>query len=94
MRQVILYPGEEGYWVIECSSLPGCISQGKTKEDPVKNIREAIEAMFSLSNKMVCLSRQSGLMQSCSPYERLALPQRIVAAFAVTFASKSLGSGG
>ncbi|MGC2528574.1 MAG: type II toxin-antitoxin system HicB family antitoxin [Candidatus Acidiferrum sp.] len=43
MRQVILYPGEDGYWVVECPSLPGCISQGKTKEEAVRNIREAIE---------------------------------------------------
>jgi predicted RNase H-like HicB family nuclease len=43
MRQVILYPGEDGYWVIECPSLPGCISQGKTKEEAIQNIREAIE---------------------------------------------------
>jgi predicted RNase H-like HicB family nuclease len=40
---VILYPGENGYWVVECPSLPGCISQGKTKEEGVQNIREAIE---------------------------------------------------
>ncbi len=44
MRQVIIYPGEIGYWVAECPSLPGCISQGKTKEDTIQNIREAIEA--------------------------------------------------
>ena len=31
MRQVILYPGEDGYWVVECPSLPGCISQGEDK---------------------------------------------------------------
>jgi len=43
MRQVVLYPGENGYWVSECPSLPGCISQGKTKEEAVQNIREAIE---------------------------------------------------
>ena len=43
MRQVILHPGENGYWVVECPSLPGCISQGKTKEEAVQNIREAIE---------------------------------------------------
>ncbi len=43
MRQVILYPGEDGYWVAECPSLPGCVSQGKTKEEAITNIREAIE---------------------------------------------------
>jgi predicted RNase H-like HicB family nuclease len=39
----MLYPGEDGYWVVECPSLPGCISQGKTKEEAVQNICEAIE---------------------------------------------------
>jgi predicted RNase H-like HicB family nuclease len=43
MRQVILYPGEDGYWVVECLSLPGCISQGRTKEEALTNIKEAIE---------------------------------------------------
>ena len=43
MRQVIVYPGEDGYWVVECPSLPGCISQGKTTEEALANIQEAIE---------------------------------------------------
>ena len=43
MRQVLLYPGEDGYWIAECPSLPGCISQGETRETAVQNIREAIE---------------------------------------------------
>lgn len=43
MRQVLIYPGEDGFWVAECPSLPGCISQGETKESAVSNIREAIE---------------------------------------------------
>jgi predicted RNase H-like HicB family nuclease len=43
MRQVVLYRGEDKYWVVECPSLPGCISQGKTKEEAIDNIREAIQ---------------------------------------------------
>lgn len=43
MRQVILYPGEDGFWVAECPSLPGCVSQGQTKEEALTNVREAIE---------------------------------------------------
>lgn len=43
MRQVIIYSGEDGYWIAECPSLPGCISQGATKEETVVNIRQAIE---------------------------------------------------
>ena len=42
MRQVVIYPGEDGWWVAECPSLPGCISQGKTKEEAIANIKEAI----------------------------------------------------
>jgi len=43
MRQVILYCGEDEYWVAECPSLPGCISQGKNKEEALNNIKQAIE---------------------------------------------------
>ena len=42
MRKVILYPGEDGYIVAECPSLPGCISQGKNRIKAVENIKEAI----------------------------------------------------
>jgi predicted RNase H-like HicB family nuclease len=43
MRQVLIYRGEDGYWVAECPSLPGCISQGETRDQAITNIREAIE---------------------------------------------------
>jgi len=42
MRQVVLHPGEDGYWVTEVPSLPGCISQGQTREEALTNIRDAI----------------------------------------------------
>lgn len=43
MREVVLYRGQDGYWIVECPSLPGCVSQGKTKAEAIANIREAIE---------------------------------------------------
>jgi len=43
MRQIVIYPGEDGYWIAECPSLPGCLSQGFTREDAIRNIKEAIE---------------------------------------------------
>lgn len=43
MRQVIISKGEDGFWIAECPSLPGCISQGETKELALNNIKEAIE---------------------------------------------------
>ena len=48
MRQVILYPGEDGYWVVECPSLPGCISQGESRAAAIANIKEAIELYLSV----------------------------------------------
>lgn len=45
MRQVILYPDhEDGGWVAEVPSLPGCVSQGETREDALNNVRDAIQA--------------------------------------------------
>lgn len=42
MRQVILYKDEDGVWIVECPSLKGCVSQGKTKHEALLNIKEAI----------------------------------------------------
>ena len=42
MRQVIVYSGEDGYFIAECPSLPGCISQGMSREEAIANIKEAI----------------------------------------------------
>ena len=41
-RRVLLYPGEDGYVVAEVPSLPGCVSQGKTRDEALLNVREAI----------------------------------------------------
>jgi len=41
-RQVILHPAEEGGYWVEVPSLPGCFSQGETKEEALENIKEAI----------------------------------------------------
>jgi len=33
---------EDGMWVVQCPSIPGCVSQGKTREEALENIRDAI----------------------------------------------------
>jgi predicted RNase H-like HicB family nuclease len=33
---------EDGAWIVECPAVPGCISQGKTRDEAMANIREAI----------------------------------------------------
>jgi predicted RNase H-like HicB family nuclease len=39
---VTLERGEDGWIVAECPSIPGCVSQGRTEEEALENIKEAI----------------------------------------------------
>jgi predicted RNase H-like HicB family nuclease len=34
---------EDGYWIVECPSIPGCFSQGDTREEAIVNIKDAIK---------------------------------------------------
>lgn len=44
-RHVLLHRDEEGWWVAECPSLEGCSSQGRTRDEAIANIREAIQGV-------------------------------------------------
>lgn len=39
---------EDGVWVVECPSIPGCVSQGQTKDDALANIQDAIRACLEV----------------------------------------------
>ncbi len=41
--KVVMEPSDEGGYTVIVPALPGCISEGDTKEEAIKNIREAIE---------------------------------------------------
>jgi predicted RNase H-like HicB family nuclease len=41
---ITLEIAEDGWIVVECPALPGCVSQGKNEEEAINNIREAITA--------------------------------------------------
>ena len=41
--KVIIELGEDGYFVAHCPSLKSCWSQGKTREEALRNVREAID---------------------------------------------------
>ena len=41
--KVVMEPSDEGGYTVIVPALPGCISEGDTREDALKNIREAIE---------------------------------------------------
>ena len=43
MCPIVLYKGEDGFWIVECPSLPGCLTQGANREEALANSREAIK---------------------------------------------------
>lgn len=45
---VTLDRDEDGVWVVECPSIPGCISQGRTREEAVANIQDAIKGCLEV----------------------------------------------
>ncbi|GBD99353.1 hypothetical protein BMS3Abin07_01388 [bacterium BMS3Abin07] len=55
--RVIIEQDESGYYVAEVPALPGCLSQGKTYEEAIANIKEAIEGWLEV-------------MESKQPFDR------------------------
>jgi predicted RNase H-like HicB family nuclease len=48
---IVLERDEDGYIVAECPSLPGCLSQGTTREEALANIKDAIEGYLESLRK-------------------------------------------
>jgi antitoxin HicB len=50
--KIVLEPdAEDGGYVVHCPTLPGCYSEGDTREEAIENIREAIEAYIESLKK-------------------------------------------
>ncbi|MBE9197721.1 MULTISPECIES: type II toxin-antitoxin system HicB family antitoxin [unclassified Nodularia (in: cyanobacteria)] len=45
---VTLDRDEDGIWIVECPSIPGCVSQGQTREEALNNIEDAIAACLQV----------------------------------------------
>ncbi len=45
---VVVEKDEAGYYVAEVPALPGCLSQGKTYEESIANIKEAVQGWFEV----------------------------------------------
>jgi antitoxin HicB len=50
-RHVILHPEEDGGYWVEVPSLPGCISEGNTRDEALENIKDAIEGYIASLQK-------------------------------------------
>ena len=49
--RITLEQDEDGIFLVECPSLPGCVSQGVTRTEAIKNIKEAIEGYLESLEK-------------------------------------------
>ncbi len=49
--RVILEQDEDGIYVATCNSLPGCVSQGKTRSEALENIKDAINGYIESLKK-------------------------------------------
>ena len=49
--RVIIEPDEDGVFIAECPTLPGCISQGATRDEAMANIRDAVEGYLASLKK-------------------------------------------
>ena len=56
--KVLISDGEDGWLVVECPSLPGCVSQGRTVEEALENIKDAIQGCLDVLGERV--SAQQG----------------------------------
>jgi predicted RNase H-like HicB family nuclease len=51
LYRIVIEQDEDGFFVAECPSLPGCISQGKTRDEAIANIKDAIAGYMASLKK-------------------------------------------
>lgn len=61
--KVLISSGEDGWLVVECPSIPGCISQGRTVQEAVDNIKEAIEGCLEVMEERVKAKAGQSVME-------------------------------
>ena len=65
--KIVLEKDEDGFWIATVPSLPGCISQGKTKEEAKQNIKEAISLhLDSLLGEGILLPKKNSIQTKVS----------------------------
>ena len=55
--KIVLEPSHEGGYTVYVPSLPGCISEGETKEEAIQNIQEAIELYLEQCVKIIRIKK-------------------------------------
>jgi len=61
--KVIIEPGDDGYFVARCPSLKSCWSQGRTRDEALANIREAIEVYLEPAPHELTIKEDAELVE-------------------------------
>jgi len=60
---VVISEGEDGWYVVECPFIPGCVSQGKTIGEALVNIKDAIQGCLDVLNEKIEIKGEEKLME-------------------------------
>jgi predicted RNase H-like HicB family nuclease len=61
--KVVISEGEDGWYVVECPSIPGCVSQGNTIEEALGNIKDAIQGCLEVLNERIEVKGEARIME-------------------------------
>ena len=61
--KVLISDGEDGWFVVECPSLPGCVSQGRTVEEALENIKDAIQGCLDVLGERVSAQQSERIVE-------------------------------
>jgi predicted RNase H-like HicB family nuclease len=61
--KVLISDGEDGWLVVECPSLPGCVSQGRTVEEALENIKDAIQGCLDVLGEKVSAQQSERIVE-------------------------------
>jgi predicted RNase H-like HicB family nuclease len=61
--KVLISEGEDGWFVVECPSLPGCVSQGRTIEQALDNIKDAIQGCLDVLGERISAQQSERMVE-------------------------------
>ncbi|TET25857.1 MAG: type II toxin-antitoxin system HicB family antitoxin [Dehalococcoidia bacterium] len=69
--KVFITTGEDGWYIAECPVLPGCVSQGKTVDQALENIKDAIEGCLEVLNERAVAKAEKASSEASKEFNKL-----------------------
>ena len=61
--KILITEGEDGWLVVECPSLPGCVSQGRTMDEALENIKDAIQGSLDVLGERIAAEQSQRMIE-------------------------------